>query len=370
MLTTTVIHDLSHLLNDLEQHLNLFDTKMSIPVCNQFSWVKNWATRYLADHDKLFICIHKAQQETVAYYSLYLKKITLGYELRFLGTGEPEDAEVCSEFQDFVVHPDYLQESLQLFSDQVRLIKRCYRISFDNILPDAICGQWLQTFKLACWPAAKYYTGKRYVLSLAQDEELQIKALPQSTLRRHARRFLQQTALSIHQCETIQDIPEYFEALVQLHNAQWQKRNKKGAFSSSAFRKFHHEFACDMLQKQKLVLFKLVQESVVIAVFYGFYHDSTLYYYQSGISANSPLPNTGIAIHLIAMRIARAHDCKFYDLMKGGDDSYKKSYVAPIQPVVSQSRTQPILAAGFALKELTIKSTQKIRSKIKQLFQQ
>lgn len=342
MLTTIVIHDQNHLLNDLKQHLHLFDPEISIPACNQFSWVKNWSTHYLQDDDKLFICIHKDQQKTAAYYSLYLKKLALGYELRFIGTGEPECSEVCSEFQDFIIHPTYLQESLTLFTEQVKQLKHCYRISFDNILPESSCYRWLRSYQTFGWMYRKQCVGKRYLLPIADDEPSQISRFPQTTLRRHARRFLDKSDITVEYCEKHQDIPHFFDVLIKLHTEQWQLRGKPGAFTNEQFRQFHLNFADSMLEKNKLLLFKLNFAGTAIAVFYGFYHQDTLYYYQSGISKESPLPNTGVGMHLIAMRHGRNANCMFYDLMKGSDESYKNSFVTSDTPVYTINYSQLI----------------------------
>lgn len=95
------------------------------------------------------------------------------------------------------------------------------------------------------------------------------------------------------------------------------KKGKAGALSGEQFRQFHRDFASMMLAQQTLLMFRLVYRDAAIAVFYGFYHQGVLYYYQSGFSNNSPLPNTGIAIHLTAMRYARACGHQYYDLMTG-----------------------------------------------------
>ncbi|MDP4536360.1 GNAT family N-acetyltransferase [Alkalimonas collagenimarina] len=334
-ITTEVIEDIQQL-TTLNFSSDFFtNAELSTALCTTAEWLTHWLTHYLTPQDRLFICCHRLGSKFIAIYPLYLKKITLGYELRFIGTGEPEDSEVCSEFQDFIIHPYYLNESLTLFTEQVQQLATCYRICFDNILSDSHCFHWLKGYTKTGWRSQHQLVGQRFVMPVAISETDQIKQLVQSGLRRHARRFTERHDIDVIYCNEQNQLEEFFSDLIQLHNSHWQSRGKAGAFSSQKFCNFHKKLASSMLQQKNLLLFKLVCQSQTIAVFYGFYHNLTLYYYQSGISSLSPLPNTGIAIHLIALQNAREKQVGHYDLMKGRSSSYKQQYVAATTPVYS-----------------------------------
>lgn len=327
VIKTDIISDIKQLnltFDTLDLRIN---TPLSVALCTNRDWLIHWLTHYPAHQDKIWVCCHYHAEQLIAVYPLYLKKVTFGYELRFIGTGEPEHAEVCSEFQDFMVDPAYLQQSLALFTEQVKQLKHCRSICFENVLPESVCYQWLRSYKAFGWRYRQQVVGKRYLIAVADDDLSQISQLTQATLRRHARRFVERSDITVYYCEKKQDIPVFFESLINLHNAHWQQRGKTGAFSSKLFYQFHQQFAASMLAQNKLLMFKLKLNDRVIAVFYGFIHQDTLYYYQSGITTASPLPNIGIGMHLIAMRAARALKCKHYDLMKGSAESYKQQYV-------------------------------------------
>lgn len=370
MLTPTLLQKLSEAVIEETFMQVSMSSSSAIPGFAQRDWLINWCKNYLQPSDKLFVCIHKTEQkQTVACYPLYLKRMTFGYELRFIGTGEPEHAEVCSEFQDFIIDPAYLQQSLILFTKQVTQLKHCARICFDNILAEATCYKWLKRYRAPGWKYREQCLGIRYLLPVATDELSQISQLPQSTLRRHARRFVERNDITIEYCKQRQDISYFFDDLIKLHTAHWQHRGKPGAFSSKRFRQFHLDFASSILKQGKLLLFKLNYENQTIAVFYGFYHHDTLFYYQSGITPASPLSNTGIGMHLVAMRNARLRGCKHYDLMKGKENSYKTDYVAATQPVYNTTSSHffystlenlkgLLLKIGYKLSENIIKKTE------------
>ncbi|MDP5031307.1 GNAT family N-acetyltransferase [Paraglaciecola sp.] len=325
--------------NELDKILEYFKSLPDISFCVSYLWLDNWITKNINRLDHLYLSLHSKDDVPIAFYPLYLKKIYFGYELRFIGTGEAETSEVSSEFQDFIINPLYISESLELFTQQVKQLNRCVKISFEHVLPDSLCMQWLKSYKKFGWQLQEQLIGKRYRLDVLTSEQQQISQFPQTTLRRQARRFTDREDVQIVYCDEDSKIMDFFDNLIELHTLQWQKRGKPGAFSTQVFRQFHLDLSAALLKENQLLLFELLVQEKCIAVFYGFYHHDTLYYYQSGISENSPLINTGVAMHLIAMRHAREKQIKFYDLMAGKVNSYKAQYINSDTEVYSISYT-------------------------------
>lgn len=341
--------ELTALFSELKTTTNLY---LPFGLCTSEAWLSNWFNHFFLAQDKLFVCYHLVGKKFIALYPLYLKKITIGYELRFMGTGEHENSEIASEFQDFVIDPNYLQQSLILFNQQIKQLESCYRISFELVLPDSICLRWLQTYKKVNWIRRQPCVGKHYIMPIVAQEKQQIERLCGATLRRYARRFTERTDFTVEYCTQEALIPSFFEQLIKLHNAHWQKRGKQGAFVSEQFRQFHLCLAKDLLAENQLLLYRIKQQDEIIAVFYGFYYGKTLYYYQSGISATSSLPNTGIALHLTSIRHARSKKAAYYDLMKGSLNSYKNDYISDGAEIYSPSYSHPLLWAWQLLKKM------------------
>ncbi|MCB5226717.1 GNAT family N-acetyltransferase [Alishewanella sp. 16-MA] len=317
------------------------------------SWLSCWCKYFLGVHDLLFFCIHRYGNNIIAVYPLYLKKIALGFELRFIGSGESEISEVSSEFQDFIINSQYLDESLRIFTNQVKKLKNCCKVSFEHVLPDSNCLHWLKSVKKTFWFLQYNSHSYRFTVKIQNNTHEQINALVQTTLRRQARRFVERNDVRISYCQNTKEIQHFMSLLADIHTSQWKSRGKLGAFITSQFNDFHNELAQILLKEKRLLLFKIVCQDFCVAVFYGFYYQETLYYYQSGISEKSPLLNTGVAMHIIAMDHARNHNVKFYDLMAGKLQSYKSHYTKPCTEVLSVSYTSYKLFFIQSIKKAT-----------------
>lgn len=305
------------------------------PVHVSKSWLTSWCKYFSNVIDSFFFCIHTYNNNVIAVYPLYLKRVTLGLELRFIGSGESEIAEVCSEFQDFIIHDNFIDESLRRFTEQINQLSGCTKIAFEHIQAHSQCYRWLKTLNRTFWVLQSRSYASRFTVSIQNNVHEQIKALTQSTLRRQARRVIEREDIKVIYCENSSQIQDFMTLLADIHTSQWTSRGQTGAFVTDEFKSFHHEFSTTLLKEHRLLLFKMVSQNFCIAVFYGFYHLDTLYYYQSGISNLSPLSNTGIAMHLAAMNHARERNISCYDLMAGKPNSYKSHYTKPTSEVLS-----------------------------------
>lgn len=317
-------------------------SKISMNICTSAEWLSIWISKYLRKCDRLYLVIHSIDDLDIAVYPMYLKKLSLGFELRFIGTGESENCEVCSEFQDFLIDDLFLFESIKIFTNVVKNLRFFYSIKLEKILVNSNCYKWVKYHNNNLLSIEKLI-GLRYIIPVLVSEKLQIELLENKTLRRHARKFISRQDIDIKYCGNKSQIKCYLNSLAELHNSAWKKRGKTGAFTCSKFLDFHIEFAEKLFCKHDLVLFKMLINNVTVAVFYGFYNQKTLYYYQSGISDLSNLSNTGVAMHLIALRHARSNNANFYDLMLGNFDSYKQGYIESKQNVVTFEKVHPLL---------------------------
>ncbi|MEE2022898.1 GNAT family N-acetyltransferase [Alkalimonas mucilaginosa] len=339
-----IVHSRTEFTSVMQQLEHFLGSQPEYPLCCSLDWLDAWLQHYSMGEDTLWMQLHYASDQLVAFYPLYLKKTPLGTELRFVGTGEPEIAEVCSEFQDFVITKGFEQSSLALFSASLKPMTSIKKIIFDNVLANAISLHWLQQHPPKNWHYHQQYHGKRFVLPILAEQHQQIDALRQSTLRRYARRFFEQTAIEMDVCTEHKDIMLFFADLTRLHQQQWQRRGKPGAFSTEVFQQFHQALAAQLLEREQLLLFRIHLHGKCIAAYYGFYHQECLYYYQSGIEPTPGLQNIGVGMHLLAMSHARNKGCSHYDLMRGNPTGYKKNYSNQTQQVYTAEATTAILS--------------------------
>ncbi len=301
--------------------------------CVSWYWLRHWYEVYWQPQNKLFIYAYYDQQRLVALLPCYLKKLALGYELRFLATGDPEAIEVCSEFQDFIIEDSFYHAVIEHFTQQLQIEKNIVALAFENILPTAMVFTWLNNLSLPKFKQRTTLTGMRFSINVEKTVTAQVQTFKSKTTRRHAKKYLALEACSIELLTNASLFDQFYQSLIIDHNNLWHNRGQQGAFAAEEFILFHDKFAKSLLAQHKLVLFKLIYKTQCIAIFYGIIDGDTLYYYQSAVGSHDDIPSVGVAMHIEALNIARKKGLSRYDLMKGQTKGYKNRYVIG-QPAV------------------------------------
>lgn len=308
-------------------------------ICLSHAWLLTWCELYLTAQDQLSIYCYFKDQTLVGIFPVYKKKILAGYQLRFLGGGEKEAEEICSEFQDFILVPQYKDYLFSLFLEKVDAMPDLVSLAFENVLSTSLVAKWYQCLnnKAFCnkWQITKVSLGNRFIIPVLSDDSHQALALKSKSSQRQARKYISNTECKVRQPENEQQVVEHLKMLSKLHNKHWQSRGKTGAFENDKFSEFHHKIALDLFKLKQLVLFSIEHQEEVIAIFYGAKDRKVLQYYQSGIANCQQIPSVGVAMHVEALRIARTHQLAMYDLMKGGGNSYKKRLTRSEHPVTN-----------------------------------
>ncbi len=320
--------------------------------CINFDWCYLWCQLYLDAADQLIIHSYYDENKLIALFPVYLKKVHFGYQLRFIGTGEDESIEVCSEFQDFIIDPDYQSCALEQFTNDLKQVKHINSIVLENTLQDSLVAQWFHQYLTTSHMKKSDETSVRFLLPILTELNEQIKAFPNKTIQRHANKYLAVENCQIEHATCLATLKTIFDDLISLHNMAWEAREKQGVFTKATFVDFHRKLAANLLEKNKLVLFRLLCEKKVLAVFYGFLEKNVLFYYQSGIVRESSLPSAGTAMHLAALDLAQQRNLEHYDLMQGKLNSYKNKYTNVQYPVFTLSANNVLFLVGNFLTKL------------------
>lgn len=292
--------------------------------CLSWHWLYTWCEYYLKEKDCLFIQLFYLRGNLVAIIPTYLKKLPVGFELRFIATGEDERAEVCSEFQDFIIEGPHKQQVCKQFFKTILATEHIKSIEFNNILPEYEAAKLLNSVHEATWTLKKCAVGQRFIENIYASQQQQLEQISGRSNRRKLRKVIANNRLIVNQVKHLDDFPVMFEQLVELHQSAWQQRGKIGAFTQPEFFNFHMDYAKYLLKNNRLMMFNLVMDNEVVAVFYGIIDGKNLSYYQSGIQVNNHFDGIGVAMHFQAMDFARQSGLQYYDLMRGHENSYKK----------------------------------------------
>jgi CelD/BcsL family acetyltransferase involved in cellulose biosynthesis len=333
-ITLRIIETIEELV-EFEEQWEAFREQLDISnMCLSFTWIILWCRHYLRSQDRLIIHCYFKKDELIGIFPVYLEKISLGYQLRFVATGENKEAEICSEFQDFMLKTAYQNELLNLFGQRIKSISNIVACTFSNLLSESLAELWINRF-FDHWQVKSKAVGVRYALTVESDQPAQLATLKSKTTKRQAKKYIANKDCTCEYLAENQPLDPLFSELVSLHNKSWHKRGQHGAFENNTFRKFHYQFATQAQKNKKLVMFKISYKDKTLAIFYGVIDGSTLYYYQSGILRESNLPTAGIAMHIEALAFAQVNSLEKYDLMKGKSTSYKQRIVQGGQPVLN-----------------------------------
>lgn len=126
---------------------------------------------------------------------------------------------------------------------------------------------------------------------------------------------------------TRENLDELLEALFALHAARWQQRGLPGVLADETTQQFHREVALGMLDAGALRMYATRISERVAAIFYGFAHAGTVYYYLSGYEPELEKLSVGTLIVAHAIEEAVHDGATTFDFLRGAEE-YKYAWGA------------------------------------------
>ena len=314
----------NHLLNSLSDYSPFLT----------WEWMFNWWHVYHTKDTRLLIIVVKDNDRIVSIMPLYIrsKGILSPRTIYFLGTGEPEEQEVCSEYLDIISLPAYTEKVSEIIANYLDSRGELWDcINFPRILDSSnILSCFVPGLSNRNYAVCKRFAGYRYYIPLPVSWSEYLSSLSGS-----ARRSIRSAEKKSHEIYDLKftfvsstdELEDAMQSLIQLHSKYWNQKGKPGAFVSKEFCVFHHKIANDFLKSNSLQLLLLKSGQEIIGVLYNFKVMGSNYYYQSGLDIeNYSNLKPGILLHSEAIKYSIKHKMKKYDFMMGASDSYKRHY--------------------------------------------
>ncbi len=306
-----------------------------------WDWLDTWISVYGEIIEQLIIVlIFNQENKLVGALPLYLVKSAKSpltrRQLRFIGAGEDEWEEVATEYLDIIALPGVENAVCELLSNKLANIGLCWELLItENVLEDSVLiRQLLPLLADNQYGLIKSKSGQRYRIGLPSSWGAYEATLGKSMRRKMRQSKKRICALDGHKTETIQDIERGFSELKILHEKRWRKKNMQGAFSSPKFLEFHREFMSRLLKSGRLRIRRTSIGNQLIAILYNIRFADTESYYQSGFDLQlGSRVRPGVYAHMQAIECSIKEKIKYYDMMKGSDDSYKSEYGAAVVPM-------------------------------------
>ncbi|MGZ8851467.1 MAG: GNAT family N-acetyltransferase, partial [Thermoanaerobaculia bacterium] len=144
---------------------------------------------------------------------------------------------------------------------------------------------------------------------------------------RYYRRALERDAPVSFEQPTAETLDEFMHALFELHERRWRRRNMAGMLADEFIQRFHCEVARGMLDAGALRMHAMRRGGKIAAIFYGFAHLGTVYYYLSGYDPALEKLSVGTVIVAHAIEQAVREGAHTFDFLRGAED-YKYSWGA------------------------------------------
>jgi CelD/BcsL family acetyltransferase involved in cellulose biosynthesis len=144
---------------------------------------------------------------------------------------------------------------------------------------------------------------------------------------RYFRRCLEREGAVRYESATRESLPGLLDALFELHAARWQKRGLPGVLADDVTQSFHRDAAPRMLDAGALRMHAIRVNERIAAVFYGFAHQGTVYYYLSGYDPALEKLSIGNIIVAHAIEAAVREGATTFDFLRGAEE-YKYAWGA------------------------------------------
>jgi CelD/BcsL family acetyltransferase involved in cellulose biosynthesis len=261
--------------------------------------------------------------------------------LGFMGTGEDEADEVCSDFADLIAAPGYEQvvcaEIWRVLQEEERgWDEACW----GNLLSSSILCRYLGPMaRDAGLAVASRPAGERYFVDLSHgDFASYVEGLSKNRKKRiyyYRRRMEKEGGLTERRLQSAEEIPFFLSEIARLNRQRQGEKGESSAWRSEKFRRFHDLVAPRLHARGWLDLRMWLKEGRCVAALYDLVYAGTIYYYQSGFDTpafGNVSPGLLTLSEVIEWGFLQGQ--RRFDFLVGAQGSYKEDYACRTEAVL------------------------------------
>jgi CelD/BcsL family acetyltransferase involved in cellulose biosynthesis len=260
--------------------------------------------------------------------------------LEFLGTGEDEADEVCSDFLDIIAHRGLedlvCQEVWQFLTRQAA--QEWDVAGFRNTLPDSLIERYLPSMARGSDRVMDSRPeGERFYIDLSGGSfERWVEGLSRQRQKRifyYRRRLEREGGLEERRLERREEIPHFLAETARLNRLRRSLLGKPSAFASERFRRFQATCAPLLFDRQWLDARLYYRQGRCVAALYNFIYADTICYYQCGFdTAAFGNVSPGLVTLSQVIEWGFRNGKRRFDFLVGGG-AYKEDYDCVAEPV-------------------------------------
>ena len=319
----------------------LLSASSSDTICLTWEWLWNWWHVFGRDRQLTLLMVRGSRGDLAGIAPFAIRRATHAgvlpiRRLELLGTGEPAEDAIWSEYLDIIVRRGREAEVIEAVADYLatKLCSDWDEIHFSNTLDGSLATAVGEALSARGFRIARVEKAPSLFLRLPTDPDA-VPELLHARKRRKLRYYLRKLdaagGVELEACTSKTDLTSWMEQLVELHQRRWMARGQRGVFASADFSAFHQKLAPVLLEQDKLALYVLNLRGLKVAAVYGFRHGKTISGYQSGFDLDLDRKiSLGLVTFSLCLRDAVNTGMTEWDFLRG-DEPYKRLW-----PIISR----------------------------------
>jgi len=173
--------------------------------------------------------------------------------------------------------------------------------------------------------ASSFFVELEKIRKAGMDYLKLLSSNKRSQIRRSIKQYEIDGNIQIQESKSLDEALLMFDNLVLLHQQEWEKRGKPGAFSNRYLLQFHKDLIRSRFDQNEIQLLHIYNNKMTIGYLYNFVYKQDVFFYQSGfnyLAENTYRP--GLVSHYFAIIHNTTKNMSNYDFL-AGDSAYKSS---------------------------------------------
>lgn len=298
---------------------------------NSWGWVSVWLASLPDDQEIRLLAAFLGDEPVMGLFIGRTRGLRYGFlpshTFAMNATGNPRFDQILIEYNRAIIAPGFEPNWTELWEavghwDEFILpgIASDFTKTIESQI-DAIGKFHLITDKVE----NSYWVDLQKIRSANMDYLSLLSSNRRSQIRRSLREYTQEGEIKIRQAGSRSEALEMYTDLIELHQREWKKRGKLGAFANDYFCTFHQSLINERFESGEIQLLRVDVDMRPIGFLYSFSYQERVYFYQSGFSygeGNAQRP--GLVSHYLAILHNANLGLGIYDFL-AGEAQYKSS---------------------------------------------
>jgi CelD/BcsL family acetyltransferase involved in cellulose biosynthesis len=147
-----------------------------------------------------------------------------------------------------------------------------------------------------------------------------------TNIDRYIRRIQKEYKCQFYRVRSPEQLEEFMDVFVRLHQDRWQSKGKPGSFTLPRFKEFMHETVRHAFYYNRARLWMLYLDGQCVAVLQAFVDRGVAHYFQGGFKSGYEKYHLGSVMNALSLQdCLQADDIHEFDFM-GGGSRYKENW--------------------------------------------